>query len=91
MWVDDSRACGTRMRIFVYFRASLTYGQPAGRKCRMLSNLDVVRERWPDAGAFYLERDHRTKLEVAHLGRYVHTPIEIHVEPRLPRTSLFSG
>jgi hypothetical protein len=49
----------------------------------MLSDLDVARNHWPSANAFYLERDTRTELEVAHLTRYVHVPIEIHVEPQL--------
>jgi hypothetical protein len=33
--------------------------------------------RWANAEAFYEERDHRTRLEVEHLHRYVNTPVEI--------------
>ncbi len=49
----------------------------------MLKHLDVIRKRWPEAATFYAERDHRTELVVAHLFKYVHAPVEIHVEPRL--------
>jgi hypothetical protein len=47
----------------------------------MRSDLDVVRKHWPNASVFYLERDHRTELEVAHFHRYVHSPVEIQVVP----------
>jgi len=35
--------------------------------------------RWANAEAFYEERDHRTRLEVEHLHRYVNTPVEISI------------
>lgn len=47
----------------------------------MMNDADIIREHWGSAEDFYLERDHRTKLEVASLHDYVYTPIEIHVEP----------
>jgi hypothetical protein len=47
----------------------------------MHDKLGEVLARWPRAGAFYAERDHRTLLEVNNLHQYVHSPIEIHVSP----------
>lgn len=46
----------------------------------MRDSIDEIRARWPGADAFYVERDHRTRLEVNNLHKYVHTPIEIHVD-----------
>jgi ThiF family protein len=42
-------------------------------------NSSIIQRRWPNAEAFYAERDHRTQLEVKNLHAYVHSPIEIHV------------
>ena len=38
-----------------------------------------IREHWGSAEEFYVQRDHRTQLEIESLHKYVHTPIEIHV------------
>lgn len=47
----------------------------------MSDKLDAIRKRWPSAEAFYCERDHRTRLEVQNLHKYVQKPVEIHVDP----------
>lgn len=38
-----------------------------------------IREHWDSAEEFYIQRDHRTQLEIESFHKYVHTPIEIHV------------
>jgi hypothetical protein len=47
----------------------------------MHDKLAEIRARWPRADDFYAERDHRTQLEVNNLHQYVHTPIEIRIDP----------
>ncbi len=45
----------------------------------MANNRDILSRRWPNAEAFYAERDHRTELAVHNLRHHVHSPVEIHV------------
>jgi len=45
----------------------------------MANKRDFISRRWPNAEAFYAERDHRTELAVHSLRRHVHSPAEIHV------------
>src|SRR5688500_9406012 len=40
----------------------------------------LINDRWPNAAAFYSERDNRTVLEVADLHRSAHTPVEIWID-----------
>ena len=47
----------------------------------MRGEIDIVAERWPDAEAFYRERDQRTGLEVRDLERYALQPVQILVNP----------
>jgi hypothetical protein len=46
----------------------------------MIRNLDQIRRHWPSPEDFYSARDHRTQLEVSEFLRYVHAPVEIHVD-----------
>jgi len=46
----------------------------------MSAETDIVRARWPDAEAFYRERDQRTGLEVHDLNRYALRPVQILVD-----------
>src|SRR6187401_204824 len=39
----------------------------------------LIKQRWRSSEAFYAERDHRTRLEVANLYDYVDGPVEIYV------------
>jgi hypothetical protein len=45
----------------------------------MANKQDFISRRWPNAEAFYAERDHRTELAVHGLRHHVHSPAEIHV------------
>lgn len=49
----------------------------------MENSIDTIRHRWPNAKAFYNERDHRTQLLLGDSYAYVHRPVEIHVDPAL--------
>ena len=42
---------------------------------------ELIKQRWQSSDAFYSERDHRTRLEVANLHAYVNKPVEIFVSP----------
>jgi hypothetical protein len=46
----------------------------------MTRDFDQIRRYWPSPEDFYSARDHRTQLEVPEFLRYVHVPVEIHVD-----------
>lgn len=47
----------------------------------MNGEVNIVAERWPNAEAFYRERDQRTGLEVRNLERHALRPVQILVDP----------